>query len=303
MTKPLIKSELPRATAVRAFGAASVRARRPRRAPLPSRIVLYGFLIVSSAFVAVPLLSIVSVALQPAGTPVVGLRWPTDAHWANFATAWTTGRFSTLMLNSLIIAVIVVPLAVAVSVLAGYALGTMRFRGSKWIFGAFMLGLVMPFESTVVPLYYELRSMGLVNTYAGVALPEVALYTSFGIYWMRTSFGSMPASLIEAARMDGAGTWRILTSVLLPLARPAIFTCATLFAIWSWNEFLLALVVLTSPDLQTAPAGLGLFVGERIADVPGLSAGAIIISIPVVAIYVLLNRRIVSGLLQGAVKG
>lgn len=268
-----------------------------------SGIGTYGFLALSSVIVLLPLVSIFSVSLQPAGTSVGGLQWPTDPQWDNYVAAWTTGSFSRLMLNSLIVASVVVPVAVTVSVLAGYAFGTMRFRGSNVLFYMFLIGLVMPFESTVVPLYYNLRSLGLVNTHLGVMLPQIALYTAFGIYWMRSFFRSTPMALIEAARIDGASSMRILVSVLLPLARPAILTLATLYFIWSWNEFLLSLVVLTSPEMQTAPAGLGLFVGERLSDIPGLSAGAIIISIPTVILYVILNRKIISGILQGAVKG
>ena len=267
------------------------------------KFAVYGFLLLSCFLVLLPLISILSVALQPAGTPVAGLQWPAEPQWLNFVNAWTTGRFSQLMLNSLIIAGAVVPIAVTVSVLAGYAFGTMTFRGSNVLFYMFMIGLVMPFESTVVPLYYNLRSMGLTDTYLGVILPEIALYSAFGIFWMRAFFKSTPKALVEAARIDGAGPWKILVAVLLPLARPPILTLATLFFIWSWNEFLLSLVVLTSPERQTAPAGLGLFVGERLSDIPGLSAGAIIISVPIVILYVILNRKIISGILQGAVKG
>ncbi len=263
----------------------------------------YGFLGLSSIVVLLPLVSIFSVSLQPAGTSVGGLKWPAEPQWDNYIAAWTTGSFSQLMLNSLIVAAVVVPVAVTVAVLAGYAFGTMRFRGSSVLFYMFMIGLVMPFESTVVPLYYNLRSLGLVNTHLGVILPQIALYTAFGVFWMRSFFRSTPTALIEAARIDGASSMRILVSVLLPLARPAILTLATLYFIWSWNEFLLSLVVLTSPEMQTAPAGLGLFVGERLSDIPGLSAGAIIISIPTVILYVILNRKIISGILQGAVKG
>lgn len=285
----------------------SERTPRGRRRPIQgrsvvNRVALYIFLVFSALLVLLPLLSIVSVALQPAGTPVSGLQWPSDPQWGNFASAWTRGKFSQLMLNSTIIALVVVPIGTAVSVLAGYAFGTMKFRGSNILFYIFMIGLVMPFESTVVPLYYNLRAFNLIDSYWGVILPEVALYSAFGIFWMRSFFRSMPPALVDAARIDGATSWRVLTDVLLPLARPAIITLATLFFIWSWNEFLLSIVVLTSPEVQTAPAGLGLFVGQRLSDIPGLSAGAIIISIPILILYVLLNRKIISGLLQGAVK-
>jgi raffinose/stachyose/melibiose transport system permease protein len=299
-----VMSSAPRAAAKSMTGHERRRGpSRPRVGKALSRLAVYAFLGLSSVIVLLPLVSIFSVSLQPAGTSVGGLQWPADPQWGNYIAAWTTGSFSRLMLNSLIVAVVVVPVAVGVSVLAGYAFGTMKFRGSNVLFYVFLIGLVMPFESTVVPLYYNLRSLGLVNTHLGVILPQIALYTAFGVFWMRSFFRSTPMALIEAARIDGASSVRVLWSVLLPLARPAILTLATLYFIWSWNEFLLSLVVLTSPEMQTAPAGLGLFVGERLSDIPGLSAGAIIISIPTVILYVILNRKIISGILQGAVKG
>jgi raffinose/stachyose/melibiose transport system permease protein len=280
---------------------------RPKKPITPGQFVgkvaLYAFLTITATIVLVPLLGLFFTSLQPAGSVESGLRWPTDPQWENYANAWTKGRFSTLMANSLIVATFVVPVGVAVSVLAGYAFGTMRFRGSSVLFYLFMIGLIMPFEATIVPLYYQLRELGVINNLVGVMLPQVGLFSAFGIFWMRQFFRSSPPALVEAARIDGANSFRILRSVLLPISWPPILTLATLMFIWSWNEFILSLVVLTSPGTMTAPAGLGLFVGERISDVPGLSAGALIVCLPTIFLYVVLNRKIISGILQGAVKG
>jgi len=267
------------------------------------RVGSYAFLLLMCALVLLPLASILSVALQPPGSAVTGLSWPSDPHWSNFGRAWTIGSFSTLMRSSFIVAVIVVPVATALSVLAGYAFGVMRFRFATPLFYVMLIGIVMPYEATIVPLYYDLRSLHLTDTYWAVILPEIALSVSFGTFWMRAFFLSTPRALIEAARLDGANSWVVLTRVLMPLARPAVTTLAILFLIWSWNEFLLSLVMLQSPELRTAPAGLGLFVGQRTTDIPGLSAGAIIVVLPIVVLYVLLQRKVISGMLQGAVKG
>ncbi len=267
------------------------------------KVALYAFLSLAAAVVLIPLLSIFFSSLQPAGSVETGLRWPSDPQWENYANAWTKGRFSVLMQNSLFVALFVVPVGVTVSVLAGYAFGTMKFPGSSVLFYLFMIGLIMPFEATIVPLYYQLRELGIVNNLLGVMLPQVGLFSAFGIFWMRQFFMSSPPALVEAARIDGANSFRILRSVLLPISWPPILTLATLMFIWSWNEFILSLVVLTSPDRMTAPAGLGLFVGERVSDVPGLSAGALIVCLPTIFLYILLNRKIISGILQGAVKG
>jgi raffinose/stachyose/melibiose transport system permease protein len=280
-----------------------------KRRPFDARafvfqILLYAFLTMAAAVVLIPLLSLLSVALQPPQSTQTGLVWPTDPSWQNFQTAWTKGDFPLprLMVNSLFVAMMVVPLGVTVSVLAGYAFGTMRFPGSNVLFYIFMIGLVMPFEATIVPLYYQLRDMGLINNLWGVILPEVALFCAFGIFWMRQFFMAAPPALIEAARIDGAGTLRILRSVLLPIAWPPVLTLATLMFIWSWNEFILSLVVLDR-ETRTAPSGLGIFTGQWVSDIPALSAAALIIAFPTILLYVALNRRIISGILQGAVKG
>ena len=179
----------------------------------------------------------------------------------------------------------------------------MRFRGRNALFFTFLVGLLMPFEATIVPLYYDLRAFGLVNTYAGLILPEIALFLSFGTFWMRAHFLSTPRGLVEAARIDGANSWQTLWRILLPNAWPAITTMMVLFFIWSWNEFLLALVLTTDPSVQTAPAGLGLFIGEHTKDSPGLAAAAVIMSIPCLIVYVLLQRHFIQGVTSGSLKG
>ncbi len=281
----------------------------PRRRGLSSastfrQVAIYGFLGLAAGIVILPFLTLLTVAVQSPDSTATNLSWPDNFYWQNFVTAWTKGDFPLplLMINSLIVASVVVPTTVIVSVLAGYAFGTLRFRGANLLFFIFMIGLIMPFEATIVPLYYQLRSMGLINNLVGVMLPQVGLFCAFGIFWMRQFFKATPPSLIEAAKIDGAGTFRILRSVLLPISWPPILTLATLVFIWSWNEFLLALVVLDR-ETRTAPSGLASFTGQWVQDVPALSAAAIIVALPTVILYIALNRKIIAGILQGAVKG
>lgn len=268
------------------------------------KVLMYAFLTITATVVLIPLISLFTVSLQPSDSSSTSLSWPSNPDWDNYLIAWTKGDFPlpVLMLNSLLVALAVVPIGVTVSVLAGYAFGTMKFPGSNIIFYVFMIGLVMPFEATIVPLYYQLRSMGLINNLWGVIMPQVALFCAFGIFWMRQFFMASPPALVEAARIDGASSIRILRSVLLPIAWPPVLTLATLMFIWSWNEFLLSLVVLDRGN-RTAPSGLGTFTGQWVSDIPALSAAAIIIALPTILLYVALNRKIISGILQGAVKG
>jgi raffinose/stachyose/melibiose transport system permease protein len=268
------------------------------------KILMYGFLSLAASIVIIPLLTLFVVSVQSPDSTATNLSWPEVFYWQNYVIAWTKGDFPLprLMLNSLIVAMVVVPVTVTVSVLAGYAFGTLKFPGRNIIFLVFMIGLIMPFESTIVPLYYQLRSMGLINSLPGVMLPQVGLFCAFGIFWMRQFFLATPVTLIEAAKIDGASTSRILRSVLLPISWPPILTLATLVFIWSWNEFLLALVVLDREN-KTAPSGLASFTGQWVQDVPALSAAAIIVALPTIVLYIALNRKIISGILQGSVKG
>jgi raffinose/stachyose/melibiose transport system permease protein len=224
-------------------------------------------------------------------------------HFGNFVDAWQQANFGSYLRSSAIVAVAVVSVSVVLSILSGYAFGLMRFRGSEALFYVFLLGLMIPTEAMVVPLYYDLRDLGLTDTYWALILPQIGMSVAFGTFWMRAYFRSVPRSLIEAARLDGASSWYTLWKVLLPLARPAVLTATVLLFMWTWNEFLLALVMVSDEGLRTAPLGLNFFQGRNQANLTLLAAGAVIVAAPVVAVYVFLQRHFIRGMLSGAVKG
>jgi raffinose/stachyose/melibiose transport system permease protein len=277
--------------------------RRPRsNSQTVAQVGTHGVLLILSAIALIPFVGIILVSLYPPSQAAAGLALPTSLNFSNYARAWNVANFGVLMRSSAVVALVVVPLGSTICVLTGYAFGTMHFRGKRLIFSLFLVGLLLPFEAMIVPLYYDLRSVGLVNTYPGLILPETALFLSFGTFWMRAHFLSTPRSLVEAARIDGANSWTILWKVLAPNALPAITTMMVLFFIWSWNEFLLALVLAQDPAVQTAPAGLGIFVGERTTDVSGLAAAAIIMTVPAMIVYIVLQRHFIRGVTSGSVK-
>jgi raffinose/stachyose/melibiose transport system permease protein len=179
----------------------------------------------------------------------------------------------------------------------------MRFRGAQVLFYLFLLGLMVPLEAIVVPLYYDLRDVGMTDTYWALILPQAALSTAFGTFWMRAFFRSVPRSLIEAARLDGSSSWVTLWRIVLPLGRPAVLTMVVLVFMWTWNEFLLALVMVSDESLRTAPLGLAFFQGRNTSDEGLLAAGALIVAMPVVVVYLFLQRHFIRGMLGGAVKG
>jgi raffinose/stachyose/melibiose transport system permease protein len=179
----------------------------------------------------------------------------------------------------------------------------MRFRGAQVLFYVLLLGLMVPFEAIIVPLYYGFIDLELYDSYWALILPQVGTSVAFGSFWMRAFFRTVPRSVIEAARLDGASSWLTLWRVLMPLARPAVLTMVVLIFMWTWNEFLLALVMVDTEDLRTAPLGLGFFVGRNVRDLTLLSAGAVIVALPVVIVYVFLQRHFIRGMVSGAVKG
>jgi raffinose/stachyose/melibiose transport system permease protein len=220
----------------------------------------------------------------------------------SFSTAWEDGHFGSYLRSSAIVTTSVVLISTVLSILAGYAFGLMRFRGAQALFYVFLLGLMVPLEATIVPLYYDLRDLGLTDTYWALILPQSGVSVAFGTFWMRAFFRSVPRSLVEAARLDGASSWSTLWRVLLPLGRPAVLTMIVLVFMWTWNEFLLALVMVSDESLRTAPLGLAFFQGRNTSDEALLAAGAIIVAAPVVVVYLFLQRHFIRGMLSGAVK-
>ena len=166
-------------------------------------------------------------------------------------------------------------------------------RARRCIFYLFILGLIIPTEATIVPLYYDVRAMGLLDTYWALILLEVSGEVAFGIFWMRAAFLSAPPSLLEAARIDGASSWKTLWRIMVPFARPAILTLAVLTFADSWNEFFLALVF--TINHMTAPAGLASFSGRYTTDIPLVSAGAVIVAIPILIVFIIFQREFMRG--------
>lgn len=254
----------------------------------------YAVLLVFAAFALAPIVVVLTTALAPSTTSPGGL--------TTFVEAWTQGRFGHYLSVSALVAVVVVATATLCSILAGYALGTMAFRGSGVIFSLFLLGLMIPTEAIVVPLFFDLRTLHLTNTLWAVALPQIAQSIAFGAYWMRTYFRAAPRALIEAATLDGASPRRVLWSVLVPIGRPAVTTLVLLVFMWTWNEFLIPLVMSPNGSFRTAPLALAMFKGQHVQATGLLAAGAVLVALPVVIVYLFLQRHFIRGMIEGAVR-
>lgn len=267
------------------------------------RFLSHTILMVLMIVTLVPLASILLASLHPPGSLIVGLSVPSELHWGNYAAAWHSGGFAPLIRTSLIIALCVVPLTLVLGSMAGYGLSMLAFPGRAALLGLFIAGMTIPIELVIIPLYFDLRTLGLTNSLGPLVLAETSLFLPFSVFWMSAQFRAVPRELLDAARMDGAGQFRSLWHVALPLVRPALVTLGLLVFLWSWKQFLLVLVLVQDPALRTAPAGLGFFIGENAIDIPMLSAGTVIVILPVLVLYVIFQRRFAEGLLQGAVKG
>ena len=268
------------------------------------QLLSYAVLGVFSVIAIYPILSILLLAFQDRSDLVTGFSLPDSLDFATFSEAWELGNFGRGLLNSFIVAASVTVVSAVLSVLAGYAFGAMRFRGSNALFYLLLIGLIFPYEATVIPLYYVFRDAGLTDTYWALILPQIGLSVPFGTFWMRAYFRSSPSSLVEASRLDGASSFATLWRVLLPPAWPAIATMLVLIFMWTWNEFLLAVVMIQSDELRTAPLGLAMFAGAyRVQDPTLTAAAAVLVALPVVVVYVFLQRSFIRGMFSGAVKG
>jgi raffinose/stachyose/melibiose transport system permease protein len=267
------------------------------------RAFTHGLLIVFSLIAVYPLVSVLFLALSRQTDLVTGFTIPTSPSFDAFQTAWTRGGFDQALVNSFVVAATVTVATVVLSVLSGYALGTMRFPGSTLVFVVLMTGLIIPWESLIIPLYRIFKDLGLTESLWALILPQVGVSVCLGTFWMRSFFRTTPPAIVEAARVDGAGHFRTLVSILTPSALPAILTLSVLVFMYTWNDFLLALVMNPSGRVFTAPLALSFFAGsQRTTDQTVVAAAAVLVAIPVIIFYILLQRQFVRGFLTGAVK-
>ena len=255
------------------------------------------------AVTVLPFVSLLSAALQPSDSTPLGIEWPSDPQWNNFVDAFNVAQMPALLWSSVLIVVGVVPAAVVISTMAGFAIGHLRIPGGRLLFLLFLLGLTLPFEGIITPLYYLVQGLGILNTKWAIILPLIGLYMPFAVFWMRAHFINMPRELSEAARVDGASTWDLFWQIHVPLARPAVSALTILLSVWTWNQFLLALVLVEDPLQRTMAGALGAYQGHYATNIPLLCAGSLLILTPTLIVFLLFQRQFISALLQGSVKG
>lgn len=261
------------------------------------------FLIALMAFTILPFVSIFTTALHPSHTMPNGLEWPKEPQWGNFIEAFRVANMTKLLVSSTFIVLAVVPISLVISTMAGFAIGLLKIPGSRFLLLLFVFGLTLPLGGIIVPIYHLERALGIYNTRLAIVLPLIGLYMPFAVFWMRAHFVNMPSEISEAALVDGATTWDLFWNIHLPLARAPITSLGTLLSVWTWNQFLLALVLVEDPSQRTMAGALGAFQGHYATDIPLLCAGTILVLLPTLIIFVIFQRHIIEALIQGAVKG
>jgi ABC-type glycerol-3-phosphate transport system permease component len=221
----------------------------------------------------------------------------------NIVAAWTQGSFGDYVLNSFLLSVPSTLLVVVLSTMGGYAFARLPFFGRTFLFYLVLLGLLVPFFAYMIPLYFQLRSMGLLDTLLGVNLVLASTGLSFGTFFMRAFFSDLPTELEEAARIDGASEWQIFARVMLPLVTSGAGALAVFTFLQNWNNFLVPLLYMPGGEYRPLTTGLYLFLAGRSTDLGPLAAGTLITILPVVILFVAMQRQVTEGFLSGAVKG
>lgn len=270
------------------------------------RVGVSAFLILSAFVALAPIVWIVGLALRTGADVYSRSLLPKALRPENFSDAWTQFGLGPLFINSVVVTVASVVITVGLSVLAAYGFARLRFRFSEVVFLLILLGLMIPPAALIIPLFVEIRTMGLYDSHVGLSLVYVAFGLPLSILVLRSFFAGIPRELLEAARLDGAHEWTILARVVVPLAKAPIATVAILMFLFCWNDFFLALVLLKGGTLEastyTLPVGIAQFIGQYSTPYELVAAAVLIVSVPVFILYLVLHRQFEQGVAEGAVK-
>ena len=264
-----------------------------------SRIVLTAVLVVGALIMFFPFLWTLTTSLSPgAGLDATPQLIPDDPSFAAYKELFEGTPFARVIANSLGLAV--ATLQLTTSAMAAYAFSRLPFPGRGFVFALYLATMMIPIQVLIVPLFVQMRDLGLVDTYLGVLLPGVA--SAFGVFLLRQAMNSVPRELDEAATIDGAGHFRIFARVVLPLVGPALATLAVFSFMSSWNSFLWPLIILRSESLQTLPLALAGLQGQYTTQWDVMMAGSVVSILPMLAIYLFAQKYVIQGVASSGIK-
>jgi multiple sugar transport system permease protein len=266
-------------------------------------VMVYALLIGGALLAMLPMIWMVSASLMPAGeaTTYPPKLLPSTVTFENYRALFTRLSLGRYLLNSAIIAFTVTAISIIINSMAGYAFAKLRFRSRDRLFRVLATGLVVPVQVSMLPLFLLMRELGLINTYWGVIIPSMA--SIFGIFLVRQYALSIPDDLLDAARVDGASELRIYRSIVLPVITPILATLAIWTFLSTWNDFMWPLIVLSDDRRYTLPVALASLVGEHVQDTELMMAGSVLTVLPVLLVFLVLQRYYMAGMMVGSVKG
>ena len=274
----------------------------PRARSNISTVALVIFLAAVSVVFIIPFIWMLTTSFRTQGDLAANplTLWPEAITLENYHNVWERIPFGRQFINTTLFAGTVTIVSVVLDSMAGYAFARFDFPGKNALFVLVLITLMVPVQVTFIPLFSLLVDFGWVNTLHGLIIPRVA--DAFGIFFLRQFFVGLPKDLEDAARMDGASEPRIFSRIMLPLAGPAVLTIAMFNLLANWNDLLWPLMVTTSPDMQTLPAGLALFRGQHVTDYGLLMAGSVLALLPMIVAFFFVQRRFIEGIATSGLK-
>jgi raffinose/stachyose/melibiose transport system permease protein len=265
--------------------------------------VLIGLLVLLLLVIAPLLVVVLNAFKSPADYAGHGpLALPHHLYLRGIVDFWNRVDFGEKLWNSFISSLAVAVLGVLLSILNAYALGIGRVKGRVYFLVFFLVANLLPQEALIYPLYFISKQIGLYDNLLSIVIIFTVIQAAFGTYLLTSVYAEFPTELLDAASVDGAGKWRTLWRVVVPVSRPTLGVLFTFFFIWTWNEFLLPLVFLISNDNQTVPVALGVLQGDRLMDATTTSASALIGILPAMVFFVIFQRTLTRGIAAGAIK-
>ena len=270
---------------------------------LGHQVYVYSSLLIVAGIVVIPLLMTALGGFKTVGelrTNAFGL--PNEWHWINYFEIIVSQRYWLQMWNSLVIAVLTVGLTMACAAMAAFVFAHVHFFGSKFLLNYLLLGLMFPAATAILPLFIRIRDLGLIDTYMGVVLPQVAFGLAVSILLFRNYFRNLPRELFDAAFVDGCGYIRYFWYITLPLSRPILATVGIIAFVGSWNSYILPLILLNSEEIYPWPLGMMVYQGEYATEWQLVLAFITLTILPTVIAFFAAQRHIIAGLTAGAVK-
>jgi multiple sugar transport system permease protein len=259
-----------------------------------AKVSLYVVLIVGALIMVFPFVWTIVTSISPGASLTTTPKLiPDNPSLSPYAELFQRVPFGQVIVNSVLIAVVSTVFQLVTSSMAAYVFARMPFRGRGAIFVLYLATLMIPFQVLIVPLFVEMKSLGLINSYLGAILPTIA--SAFGVFLLRQAISTVPYELDQAATLDGAGHFRVFFQIVLPLVRPALATLAVFGFLNTWNSFLWPLIILRDPAMQTLPVALSSLQGQFSTQWDVLMAGSVISIIPMFALYVFAQKYIVQG--------